>query len=142
MKNQALLRNVCFAGNLGHGKTLLIDMLVQQTHIRKWDLDKNYRWMDSRYDEQDREMTIKMKTLSLLLPDFKDKNYVINIIDTPGHPNLVGELVAALRVSDGVALVVDVIEGVMMVDEKIIRHIVRENLDIVVVINKIDRLIV
>lgn len=142
MKNQALLRNVCFAGNLGHGKTLLIDMLVQQTHIRKWDLDKNYRWMDSRYDEQDREMTIKMKTLSLLLPDFKDKNYVINIIDTPGHPNLVGELVAALRVSDGVALVVDVIEGVMMVDEKIIRHVVRENLDIVVVINKIDRLIV
>ena len=142
MKNQALLRNVCFAGNLGHGKTLLIDMLVQQTHIRKWDLDKNYRWMDSRYDEQDREMTIKMKTLSLLLPDFKDKNYVINIVDTPGHPNLVGELVAALRVSDGVALVVDVIEGVMMVDEKIIRHVVRENLDIVVVINKIDRLIV
>lgn len=52
MKNQALVRNICVAGNLGHGKTLLIDMLIQQTHIRKWDLDKNYRWMDSRFDEQ------------------------------------------------------------------------------------------
>ena len=54
MRNQALVRNICVAGNLGHGKTLLLDMLIQYTHIRKWDLDKNYRWMDTRYDEQDR----------------------------------------------------------------------------------------
>ena len=52
MKNQALLRNICIAGHLAHGKTLLLDMLIQQTHIRKWDLDKNYRWMDTRTDEQ------------------------------------------------------------------------------------------
>lgn len=52
MKNQALLRNICITGHLAHGKTLLLDMLIQQTHIRKWDLDKNYRWMDTRTDEQ------------------------------------------------------------------------------------------
>lgn len=87
-------------------------------------------------------MTIKTKSISLMLPDFKDKNYVFNFLDTPGHPNFLGELVAALRISDGVVLVVDAVEGVMMMDEKIIRYIVRENLDVVVVVNKIDRLII
>ena len=52
LPNPALLRNICVAGHLAHGKTLLIDMLIQQTHIRKWNLDKNYRWMDNRFDEQ------------------------------------------------------------------------------------------
>lgn len=116
MKNQALVRNIGFAGNLGHGKTLLLDLLIQQTHIRKWDLDKNYRWMDSRMDEQQREISIKTKPITLMLPDFKDKNYILNIMDTPGHPNFVGELVGAIRIIDGIVLVVDCIEGVMMSD--------------------------
>ena len=64
------------------------------------------------------------------------------MIDTPGHPNFIGEFVAGLRVADGVLLVVDAIEGVMMGTEKIIKHILREDLDVVVVVNKIDRLIV
>lgn len=59
-------------------------------------------------------MTIKMKPITLLLPDFKDKNYVINVIDSPGHPNFLAEVVAGLRVCDGVVLVVDAIQGVML----------------------------
>ena len=70
-------------------------------------------------------MTIKTKLISILMPDLKDKSYVLNILDTPGHPNFIAELVAALRVSDGVVLVVDVIEGVMLMTEKIIKHLVR-----------------
>jgi U5 small nuclear ribonucleoprotein component len=70
-------------------------------------------------------MTIKTKSISILMPDLKDKSYVLNILDTPGHPNFIAELVAALRVSDGVVLVVDVIEGVMLMTEKIIKHLVR-----------------
>ena len=52
LQNPALVRNVCVAGHLSHGKTLLLDMLIQETHPKKWNLDKNYRWMDSRVDEQ------------------------------------------------------------------------------------------
>ena len=70
-------------------------------------------------------MTIKTKSISILMPDLKDKSYVLNILDTPGHPNFIAELVAALRVSDGVVLIVDVIEGVMLMTEKIIKHLVR-----------------
>lgn len=68
-------------------ETLFLDMLVQSTHDRNWNTEKNYRWLDSRVDEQERQMTIKAKPISLLLPDFKEKSYVLNIIDTPGHPN-------------------------------------------------------
>jgi U5 small nuclear ribonucleoprotein component len=50
----------------------------------------------------------------LLLPDFNEKHYVLNIIDTPGHPNFLGELVAGMRMADAVILVIDAIEGVML----------------------------
>ena len=54
MKNQKIVRNICVAGHLHHGKTLLMDLLVQQAHVRKpvWNLEKNYRWLDTRVDEQ------------------------------------------------------------------------------------------
>ncbi len=52
--------------------------------------------------------------ISLLLQDFNEKHYVMNIIDTPGHPNFIGEAVAGLRLADGVILVIDATEGVML----------------------------
>ena len=119
-----------------------MDMLIQQTHLRKWDLEKNYRWMDTRTDEQERHLSVKASPITLLLTNSKSKHYVFNTIDTPGHPNFIGEFVAALRLTDGVVLVVDAVEGVMLMTRKIIKHIVRENVDVIVVINKIDRLII
>lgn len=130
MKNGNVIRNICVAGHLHHGKTLLIDLLIQQAHVRRpnWNLDKNYRWLDFRKDEQEKQLSIKATPVSLLLPDFNDKHYVLNVIDTPGHSNFIGEVSAGLRVCDGVVLVVDVIEGSMMMTEKIIEHSIRQNL--------------
>ena len=59
-------------------------------------------------------MTIKAKPITLLLPDLNSKSYIFNLIDTPGHVNFIGEFVAGLRISDGVILVIDVIEGMML----------------------------
>ena len=85
---------------------------------------------------------MKATPITLLLEDFKSKHYVFNFVDTPGHPNFLGEVVAGLRLCDGVLLVVDAIEGGMLITEKVIKHILRERLPVVVVINKIDRMII
>ena len=52
MKNQNVIRNICIAGHLHHGKTLMMDLLIQQAHNRKtgWDKERNYRWLDTRVD--------------------------------------------------------------------------------------------
>eukprot|EP00743_Colponemidia_sp_Colp-15_P002126 GILK01002308.1.p1 GENE.GILK01002308.1~~GILK01002308.1.p1 ORF type:complete len:1002 (+),score=162.07 GILK01002308.1:66-3008(+) len=136
-----LIRNICVAGHLHHGKTLFMDMIVQQTHQKKWLPGKEYRYTDSRVDEQARAISIKAKPLSVIVPDSKGKSYLLNIMDTPGHVNFSDEVTAAFRLCDGVLVLVDAIEGVMCQTERILRHAVQEKLHIIVVINKIDRLI-
>jgi len=79
--------------------------------------------------------------MSLILPNSKGKSSLINIIDTPGHVNFVDEVASIARVVDGVVLVVDVVEGVMTGTEGVIKHAIQEGLKIVLVVNKIDRLI-
>lgn len=92
-------------------------------------------------DEQDRKISIKATPYSLVLPNMKGKSYVFNCIDTPGHVNFSDEVTAALRAVDGVVLVVDAVEGVMLNTERVIRHALQDGLPIVLIINKIDRLI-
>ena len=76
---------------------------------------------DSRVDEQERKISLKCCPMSLILPDSRDKSYLVNLFDTPGHPNFSDEMCSALRVCDGAILVVDCIEGVMMQTENAIR---------------------
>jgi len=109
---------------------------------RTWDLSKNYRFTDARKDEQERLLSIKSTPMSLVLPDCRDKSYLLNIFDTPGHPNFSDELTCALRMCDGVVLVVDALEGVMLNTERVIRYCVKERIAVSVFINKIDRLVI
>lgn len=114
-----LIRNVTVCGHLHHGKTLLCDMVIQQTHNppkqpgrpREWDLNREYKWTDNRRDEVDREISLKCSPLTVLLPDSRDKSYMFNIMDTPGHPCFSDEVSAGLRLSDGALIVVDCVEG-------------------------------
>jgi U5 small nuclear ribonucleoprotein component len=114
---------------------------VQTTHPNKWDLNKEIRYTDCRQDEQIRGISMKAKPLSLVLQNSKEKSYLFNFMDTPGHPNFSDEVSAAFRLVDGVVIVVDAVEGVMLNTEKIIRAAIKESLDIILCINKIDRLV-
>ncbi|MCL7025504.1 hypothetical protein MKW94_003205 [Papaver nudicaule] len=129
MSNPSLVRNVALVGHMQHGKTVFMDML------------KHMRYTDTRIDEQERKISIKAVPMSLVLEDSKAKSYLCNIMDTPGHVNFSDEMTAALRLADGAVLVVDAAEGVMVNTERAIRHAIQERLPIVLVINKVDRLI-
>ena len=117
MANPTLIRNVALIGHLHHGKTLIMDMLFQQTHdVNTLDpnSEKHLRYTDTRIDEQERQISIKTVPLSLVLEDSAGKSYLCNIMDTPGHVNFSDEMTAALRLADGAVLVVDAVEGVMV----------------------------
>lgn len=76
-----------------------------------------------------------------MLEDSREKNYVFNIIDTPGHPNFSDEVSCSLRLCDNVLLVVDVIEGMTLNLEKLIKFSLKQDKRMILVVNKIDRLI-
>ena len=124
MKFPDLIRNVGIVGHLHHGKTSLIYLFVKETHLKYWKLNKEHRYTDSRKDEQERLISIKSKPISLILPTTSGKSYLLNIFDTPGHVNFSDEICCALRICDGVVLVVDAIEGMMLGTERLIAYLV------------------
>lgn len=67
-------------------------MLIEQTHTKRWDPARERRYTDTRKDEQDRGVSIKSTPVSLILPSTKDKSYLINLLDTPGHVNFSDEV--------------------------------------------------
>lgn len=142
MSRPTLIRNVVLLGHLHCGKTTFMDMLIEETHRREWDPTQDPRLTDTRKDEQERKISIKSTPVSLILPNSSDKSYLINIMDCPGHVNLSGEATAGIRASDGAVIVVDAVEGVMLNTERLIQHAVLQGLNIVLAINKVDRLII
>ncbi|KAI5273381.1 U5 small nuclear ribonucleoprotein component [Aureobasidium subglaciale] len=143
------IRNVALAGHLHHGKTAFMDMLVMQTHDIQEKLDKRkgrdrdeqLRYTDTHLLERERGVSIKTGPMSLVLPAAKGKSHLINMLDTPGHVNFADEVAASLRLVDGVVLIVDVVEGVQVQTEMVIKHAVLNHLPLVLVVNKMDRLI-
>ncbi|KAH8110606.1 Calreticulin family-domain-containing protein [Phellopilus nigrolimitatus] len=136
-----MIRNVAVVGHLHHGKTALMDMLVFETHKLVWDADKPTRYTDTHTLSREREISIKSSPMSLVLRTTSGKSHLVHFIDTPGHVNFVDEAASAIRLADGILLVVDVVEGVMVNTEALIKHAIQENVKITLVVNKIDRLI-
>lgn len=139
------IRNIAFVGHLNHGKTSLLDMLVNETHMLpdrdRVQQDQQLRYTDTHILEQERGITIKASPISLVLQNTKGKSFLFNIMDTPGHSNFLDEVSVATRFVDGLVVVVDVVEGLMMSAKKSIEHACLENIPIILVVNKIDRLI-
>lgn len=142
-------RNIALAGHLHHGKTAFMDMLVLETHDISERLERRtgkkreeqLRYTDIQITERERGLSTKAAPMSLVLQSTKGKSHLLNIIDTPGHVNFVDEVAASLRLVDGICLVVDVVEGVQVNTEQIIKHAVLQDIPMTLIINKMDRLI-
>lgn len=122
MNTPTLIRNVAIVGQLHHGKTLFVDTLVQATQEKAWDPAREVRYTDTRKDEQERELSIKSTSVSLVLENLNSKSYLVNILDCPGHVNFSDESTAALRSADGCVIVVDAVEGVMLSTVRLVKH--------------------
>ena len=141
-KNPENIRNICVLAHVDHGKTSLVDSLISSNNIISPRLAGDVRYMDSRPDEQERNITMKSSSISLAFHSDKfNGNYLINLIDSPGHVDFSYEIFSALKIVDGAIILIDVIEGICSQTESVIRQAWDENIKCVLVLNKIDKLI-
>jgi len=174
MSDPLRLRNVCIIAHVDHGKTTLSDNLLSSNQIINESLAGKLRYLDSREDEQEKEITMKSSSIALLHEDYeitqsidnffsrseksstgkpsksaelviddsKEKiDYLVNLIDSPGHIEFNFEVTTGLKACDGAILVVDVVEGVCSQTVTNLRKAIDEGLSIILVLNKIDKLV-
>ncbi len=128
------LRNVAIIAHVDHGKTTLVDALLRQSGVFRANQELTTRVMDSNELERERGITILAKNTAVHYLDYK-----INIVDTPGHSDFGGEVERALKIVDGVMLLVDASEGPLPQTRYVLRKALEAQLPCVVVVNKIDR---
>src|SRR5438093_902473 len=145
-KAQALLhlkdriRNIGTAGHVDHGKTTLSDSLIAGAGMISEELAGQQLFMDYDPQEQERGITINAAIASMV-HDFEGSQYLINLIDTPGHVDFGGDVTRAMRAIDGVIILNDSVEGIMPQTETVIRQALKERVRPALFINKVDRLV-
>ena len=128
------LKNIAIIAHVDHGKTTLVDKMLQQSGTFKEHEEVKERVLDSNDLEKERGITILSKNTGIVW-----RNYRINIIDTPGHADFGGEVERILSMADSVLLLVDAVEGPMPQTTFVLKKALESSLEPIVVINKIDR---
>src|SRR5579862_8323225 len=134
MKNNQGTRNIAIIAHVDHGKTTLVDAMLKQSGVFRENETVMERVMDSNDLERERGITILSKITGVRYHDVK-----INIVDTPGHSDFGGEVERALKLVDGVMLLVDASEGPLPQTRYVLSKALESHLPPIVVINKIDR---
>ena len=132
--NSSHIRNVAIIAHVDHGKTTLVDGLLRQSGVFREGQVVSERVMDSNDQERERGITIFSKNASVVY-----KDYLLNIVDTPGHADFGGQVERVLGMVDGALLIVDAFEGPMAQTRFVTKKALELGLSLMVVINKIDR---
>ena len=135
------LRNVAIVAHVDHGKTTIVDAMLQQTHAFSDHADVEDRVMDSGDLEKEKGITILAKNTTVFYngPSANGDTITINVVDTPGHADFGGEVERGLSMVDGVVLLVDASEGPLPQTRFVLRKALAAKLPVILVVNKVDR---